>query len=100
MNEKKGLESTTPPNKRDQQGFDKDQPRHPGGQPGRDRSEAGDQGLRRKPDSEPAIPELPEPDVEGVGNEGRGNKLNQGADEHTEATLPPGEGKSPKRNTM
>jgi hypothetical protein len=42
-----------------------------GGQPA-DRSEADDRG---------AIPELPEPEVEGVGNEGRGNALDQDPNE-------------------
>lgn len=57
-----------------------------------DRGQADDQGLRRKPAADDAaIPELDEPDVEGVGNEGG---------THTEATLPPGEGTDPKRNTM
>ena len=99
MNQNKGHEGTDAPNKGNQQGFDKDQPQNPGGQPSRDRSEADDQGLRRKPDSEPAIPELPDSDVEGVGNEGRGNKWNQ-SEKSTDATMPPGEGQNPKRNTM
>jgi hypothetical protein len=45
-----------------------------------DRDKA-DERSRRKPDNVSAIPELPEPDVEGVGNEGRGNKIQR--DERT-----------------
>lgn len=71
----------------------KDQ-KNPSNSPDRDRSSADDQGqgLRRKPAADDAgIPELDEPDVEGVGNEGS---------DHTEATMPPGQGTDPKRNTM
>jgi hypothetical protein len=100
MNQNKSQKGANPPNKGQEQDFDKDQPASPGGRPNRDRSEVDDQGLRRKPDSEPAIPELPEPDVEGVGNEGRGNKWNQDREKHTEGTMPPGEGHNPKRNTL
>jgi hypothetical protein len=59
------------------------------GDPMRDREQADDrsEGLRRKPDSEPAIPELPDEDVE---------KVDEGGD----ATMPPGQGQNPKRNTM
>lgn len=92
MNENKGHESTNSPKKGNPQGSENDPQGNPSGQPDRDRSQADDQGLRRRPDSEPAIPELPEPDVEGVGNEGGENS--------TDATMPPGEGQNPKRNTM
>ena len=67
---------------------------HPAGQPDRDIDTADDrgQGLRHRRDDDQAIPELDEPDVEGVGEEGRSNT--------TDATMPPGQGKEPKRNTM
>ena len=78
MNPNKPLDPTDTPEKRNPQGFDMDQPDNPGARPKRQRSEAGDQVVRRRPDSEPAIPELPEPDVEGVGNEGRDTKVPQG----------------------
>jgi hypothetical protein len=74
-----------------QTGFDKDQPSEVAGQPIHDASRADDrgQGLRRKPQGDDAtIPELEEP---GGGEE---------RDKHTEATMPPGEGTNPKRNTM
>jgi hypothetical protein len=99
MNQNKGHEGNNPPQKGSQQGADKDQLQNPSGQPGRDRDEADDQGLRRKPDSEPAIPELPEPDVEGVGEEGR-DRTERDRDPHTEATMPPGERQRSKRSTM
>lgn len=51
------------------------------GQPNRDRSSAhdrGEQGISNRPDDqEQGIPELEEPDVEGVGNEGRGKGSGQ-----------------------
>jgi hypothetical protein len=74
-----------------QKEFDKDQPDN---RERRDRSQADDrgEGLRRKPQSDEAvIPELEEPHAEGVGNE---------SSKHTEATMPPGEGQNPKRNTL
>jgi hypothetical protein len=72
------------------QPFDKDQPHNPGQ---RDRSQADErgEGLRKKPETDAAIPELDEPDVEGVGNEGRSD---------ADATMPPGQGQNPRRNTM
>jgi hypothetical protein len=56
------------------QGNRQDSGRRPGGeervdQVNPDRSRADEQ-PRRTPGDEPAIPELPEPDVEGVGSEG------------------------------
>jgi hypothetical protein len=81
------------PNDKNQDTDHKDR-KNPSNSPDRDRSSADDQGqgLRRKPAADDAaIPELDEPDVEGVGNEGS---------EHTEATMPPGQGTDPKRNTM
>ena len=100
MNHNKGHESVNAPNMGNQPDFDNDESQNPEGQPNRDRSQADDQGLRKRPDSEPAIPELPEPDVEGVGNEGRENTIRRDREKSTEATMPPGEGQNPKRNTM
>lgn len=48
-----------------------------------DRSQADDRGAgtgARPGDQGQGIPELDEPDVEGVGNEGRGNDLGQDRD--------------------
>jgi hypothetical protein len=58
------------------QGFDKDQPVGSPGQRQPDHSKADDRGNRKETDKgEQAIPDLDEPDVEGVGNEGgTGNK--------------------------
>jgi hypothetical protein len=69
--------------------LDRDQPSPVSGRE-RDTAEDRSEGLR-KPESGSAIPELDEPNVEGVGEEGR--------DDAT-ATTPPGQGKDPKRNTM
>ena len=93
MNQERKDLGNNPPSKGNQGEFDKDQPQNPGGQPNRDRSQADDraEGLRRKPENPDAIPELDEPDVEGVGKE---------SGTHTDATMPPGEGQNPKRNTM
>jgi hypothetical protein len=91
MDQKKQRQGSGSANPGDQHEFDRDQPDNPNQ---RDRSQADErsQGLRRKPESDDAaIPELAEPDVEGVGNEGG---------RHTEATMPPGEGQNPKRNTL
>jgi hypothetical protein len=93
MNQNTKNQGKDAPNKGTRVDFDKDQPNEVAGQPIHDRSEADDkgQGLRRKPESEPAaIPELDEPNVESGNEEGK----------HTEATMPPGQGTDPKRNTM
>ena len=74
-------------------GFDKDQPQRSPGQRQPDRSDADDRGNRKQGPDDPnaAIPDLEEPNVEGVGNEGGKN---------TQATMPPGEGQQPNRHTM
>lgn len=59
-----------------------------------DRSYAEDrsEGLRRNPESDNAgIPELEESAAKGPGDEDS---------DHTEATMPPGQGTDPKRNTL
>lgn len=89
MNHDKKKEGNNPPNKGNQQGFDKDQPKNPGSQPNRDRSSADDQGLRRKPLDQPATPD-----------DGDADRPGAEPSKHTEATMPPGEGQTPKRNTM
>lgn len=93
MDNKRADKATRAPKKASPQEFDKDQPSENPGEPLHDRSRADDrEGLRRKPKSDSgAIPDLPEPDVEGVGNEGG---------DHTESTTPPGQGQNPKRNTL
>jgi hypothetical protein len=93
MNQNNKNQGKDAPNKGTRVDFDKDQPGEVAGQPIHDRNQADKrQGLRRKPESEPAaIPELDEPNVEGVGKE---------EGKHTEATMPPGQGTDPKRNTM
>lgn len=68
-----------------QKGFEKNRSGGQGNQPGRERDLAEDrgQGTRRKPESEGGIPELDEPDVEGVGNEGRDNRTDWDRDERS-----------------
>jgi hypothetical protein len=65
-----------------------------GGNVERDRSRADDRASGARPidDQDQAIPELDEPDVEGVGNEGRTNT--------SDATMPPRRSNEPKRNTL
>ena len=89
MDQNKRHEGTDAPNKGKHPGFDKDQPQNPGGQPGRDRSQADDEGLRRRPLDAPASPDDGDPDRPGAE-----------PSKHTEATMPPGEGQNPKRRTM
>lgn len=51
-----------------------------------DRSQADDRGAGARPrpgDHNREIPELDEPDVEGVGNEGRGNDLGRNRDQRS-----------------
>ena len=70
-----------------QPGFDKDQPGRSPGQRQPDRGLADDRGNRKMPDdNQKAIPDLDEPDVEGVGNES-GNS--------TKATTPAGKSRKP-----
>ena len=60
------------------------------GPDGADRDTADDQGTNWRPDDrEPSIPELDEPEDEGITR-----------DRTTDATMPPGEGQDPKRNTL
>ena len=95
MNQNKNNQGQPNPNQgNQQQEFDR-KGTNPSGQPDRGREIADDreQNVRKRPDnSDQGIPELDEPDVEGVGEEGRDNS--------TDATMPPGQGKDPKRNTM
>lgn len=94
MNQNKNNQGEKKPNQGNQQQEFERKPANPSGQPNRGRDSADDrgQGIGNRPDdNEPAIPELDEPDVEGVGEEGRSS---------TDATMPPGQGKDPKRNTM
>ena len=66
---------------------DTDEAQARGGQAGGGRSEADDQGLRLKPETTPANPDALEAEADDV-------------EAHTKATMPPGEGQDPKRNTM
>lgn len=100
MNQNKGRENTNRGNNDNQRELERDQQGSSAGQAGRDRSEADDQGLRRKPESEPAIPDTPDSDNDDLGNEGRRGGMQRDSEKHTEATMPPGEGQNPKRNTM
>ena len=86
MNEDNRRQGSNPPSQSNQGG---DEPRHRGGQSGSDREQADDQGLRRKPDSESANPDSLGPD-----------DRSKETDKHTQATMPPGEGQNPKRNTI
>jgi hypothetical protein len=70
--------------------FDRDQPSWLPGR-GRDTADKRSQGSRRKPETDSAIPEIAGPAAETAGEEGR--------DDAT-ATMPPGEGHDPKRNTI
>ena len=95
MNQNKDNQGQHNPNQgNQQQEFDR-KGTNPSGQPDLEHEIADDRGqdVRNRPDdSDQAIPELDEPDVEGVGEEGRDNS--------SDATMPPGQGKDPKRNTM
>ena len=95
MNQNKNNQGQQNPNQGNpQQEFER-KGTNPSGQPDRERETANDRGqdVRHRPnDGDQAIPELDEPNVEGVGEEGRDNT--------TDATMPPGQGKDPKRNTM
>ena len=86
MNQDKKKRGNNPPNEGNQQGFDERRAEESGSQPNRERSSADDQGLRRKPLDEPATPD--DGDTDRPGAEPR---------QHTEATMPPGEGQTPKR---
>lgn len=95
MNKSKNNQGQQKPSHGNQQQEFERKGTNPSGQPDRGRDIAEDRGqdVRNRPDdSDQAIPELDEPDVEGVGEEGRDNS--------TDATMPPGQGKDPKRKTM
>jgi hypothetical protein len=75
MNQTDKKQQNQRPGKRHEEINNENQYPQSGGQPNRDRSSAddrGEQGISNRPDDqEQGIPELEEPDVEGVGNEGR-----------------------------